>query len=76
VIYLATFGTVIAFWLFYWLLGRMESSLPMMISVVTPLIAVLLGWAILDETLPPLTFIGGLLIMTSIGLTLFKRRTT
>jgi drug/metabolite transporter (DMT)-like permease len=73
VVYLAIFGTVIAFWLFYWLLGRMESSMPMLISVVTPLIAVLLGWAALGETLPPLTLIGGLLIMASIALTVLKR---
>ena len=74
VFYLATFGTIIAFWMFYWLLGRMESTMPMMISVVTPLIAVLLGWMILDETLPPQTFFGGLLIMASIALTVFKRK--
>ncbi|MBC7983669.1 MAG: EamA family transporter [Candidatus Obscuribacterales bacterium] len=73
VIYLTIFGTVIAFWLFYWLLGRVESTMPMMISVVTPLIAVLLGWIVLGETLPPQTFFGGLLIMASIALTVFKR---
>jgi drug/metabolite transporter (DMT)-like permease len=73
VIYLTTFGTVIAFWLFYWLLGRVESTMPMMISVVTPLIAVLLGWVFLSETLPAQTLFGGLLIMTSIALTIFKR---
>jgi drug/metabolite transporter (DMT)-like permease len=74
IFYLTIFGTVIAFWLFYWLLGKVESTMPMMISVVTPLIAVLLGWMILGETLPPQTFFGGLLIMASIAITIFKRK--
>jgi drug/metabolite transporter (DMT)-like permease len=76
ILYLTILGTVIAFWLFYWLLGKMESTMPMMISVVTPLIAVLLGWVILGETLPPQTLLGGLLIMASIALNVFKRRAT
>jgi drug/metabolite transporter (DMT)-like permease len=74
IFYLTIFGTVIAFWLFYWLLGKVESTMPMMISVVTPLIAVLLGWIVLGETLPPQTFFGGLLIMASIAITIFKRK--
>jgi drug/metabolite transporter (DMT)-like permease len=74
IFYLTIFGTVIAFWLFYWLLGKVESTMPMMISVVTPLIAVLLGWMFLGETLPPQTFFGGLLIMASIAITIFKRK--
>jgi drug/metabolite transporter (DMT)-like permease len=51
-----------------------ESTMPMMISVVTPFIAVLLGWVVLGETLPPQTFFGGLLIMASIAITIFKRK--
>jgi drug/metabolite transporter (DMT)-like permease len=74
IFYLTILGTVIAFWLFYWLLSRVESTMPMMISVVTPLIAVLLGWIILGETLPSQTLFGGILIMASIALTIFKGR--
>jgi drug/metabolite transporter (DMT)-like permease len=76
IVYLTVFGTVIAFWLFYWLLSRVESTMPMMISIVTPLIAVLLGWLVLGETLPPQTLLGGALIMASIALTVFKRNAT
>lgn len=45
-----------------------------MISLVTPLIAVLVGNVFLGETLPPQTLIGGLLILSSIGLIVFRRR--
>jgi drug/metabolite transporter (DMT)-like permease len=48
VLYLSVFGTVAAFWLYYWLLSKLESTKAMMISLVTPLIAVIIGgifWA-------------------------------
>ena len=73
VLYLTIAGTIAAFWLYYWLLSRIESTKAMMISLVTPLLAVVLGAVFLDETLPPQTFFGGLLIIASIGLIVLKR---
>ncbi|MBX3294551.1 MAG: EamA family transporter [Acidobacteria bacterium] len=73
VLYLSIAGTIAAFWLYYWLLARIESTKAMMISLVTPLIAVLVGNVFLGETLPPQTLIGGLLILSSIGLIVFRR---
>lgn len=74
VLYLSIAGTIAAFWLYYWLLARIESTKAMMISLVTPLIAVIVGNVFLSETLPPQTLIGGLLILSSIGLIVFRRR--
>lgn len=74
VFYLAIFGTVAAFWLYYWLLSQVESTKAMMISLVTPLIAVIVGWIFLNETLPPQTIFGGALILASIGLIVFKKK--
>ena len=74
VVYLAVFGTIAAFWLYYWLLSRIESTKAMMISLVTPLIAVLIGAIFLGERLPPQTLFGGLLIIASIGLIVIKRQ--
>jgi len=73
VLYLTIFGTIAAFWLYYWLLSRIESTKAMMISLVTPLIAVVIGAIVLGETLPSQTGIGGLLIIASIGLIVFRR---
>jgi drug/metabolite transporter (DMT)-like permease len=75
VLYLTVAGTIAAFWLYYWLLGRIESTRAMMISLVTPLLAVVIGAIFLGETLPPQTGLGGLLIIGSIGLIVFKRKT-
>jgi O-acetylserine/cysteine efflux transporter len=74
VLYLTLVGTIAAFWLYYWLLSKIESTKAMMISLVTPLIAVIIGAIVLGETLPPQTGIGGALIIASIGLIVFRRR--
>jgi len=73
VLYLTIFGTIAAFWLYYWLLSRIESTKAMMISLVTPLIAVVIGRVFLGENLPPQTLLGGVLILASIGLIVFRK---
>jgi drug/metabolite transporter (DMT)-like permease len=74
VLYLTLVGTVAAFWLYYWLLSRIESTKAMTIALVTPLIAVVIGAVTLGEQLPPQTFVGGLMIIGGVGLIVFRRR--
>jgi drug/metabolite transporter (DMT)-like permease len=73
VLYLTTVGTIAAFWLYYWLLKRIESTKAMMISLVTPLLAVLIGALALGETLPTRTGLGGALILSSVGMIALRR---
>ncbi len=74
VLYLSLLGTIAAFWLYYWLLIKIESTKAMMISLVTPLLAVLIGSIAIGETLPPQTGVGGVLIIASIGLIVFRKK--
>ncbi len=74
VLYLTVFGTIVAFWLYYWLLSKIESTKAMMISLVTPLIAVIIGGIFLGERLPVQTFFGGILILASIGLIVLRKK--
>jgi drug/metabolite transporter (DMT)-like permease len=74
VLYLTLAGTIAAFWLYYWLLARIESTKAMMISLVTPLLAVIIGNIFLGETLPQQTLFGGLLILASIALIVFRKK--
>ena len=74
VLYLTVAGTIAAFWLYYWLLSRIESTKAMMISLVTPLIAVVIGAIVLDERLPPQTLFGGVLIIASVALIAIRRK--
>lgn len=74
ILYLTILGTIAAFWLYYWLLNKIESTKAMMISLVTPLIAVVIGAATIGEKMPPQTGLGGLLIIGSIGLIVFRKK--
>ncbi len=74
ILYLTIFGTIAAFWLYYWLLSKIESTKAMTIALVTPLIAVVFGSIFLGEKLPPQTFFGALLILASVGLIVFRKK--
>ena len=74
IFYLGIVGTVVAFCCYYWLLNRIESTNAMMISLVTPLLAVVIGWFAMGETLPPQTGIGGVLIIASVALLVFRKK--
>ncbi|MCC6451738.1 MAG: DMT family transporter [Acidobacteria bacterium] len=74
ILYLGVIGTVLAFYSYYWLLNRIESTNAMMISLVTPLLAVLIGWLVLGETLPKQTGFGGIMIIASVALLVFRKK--
>lgn len=73
IFYLTVLGTIAAFWLYYYLLSKIESTKAMTISLVTPFVAVLVGRVFLGETLPPQTVLGGILILSSISLIAFRK---
>jgi drug/metabolite transporter (DMT)-like permease len=66
VIYLAVAASVVAFWLNYWLLARMDASAMLMMGVAEVPIAVLLGAAFLHERLPGGTFLGGTCVLVAV----------
>lgn len=72
VVYLAIVGSILAFWLYYWVLNRIEATKAMMIAFVTPIIAVIVGWFALGEQLPAQTALGGALVLASVALVLFR----
>jgi len=71
VFYLAIVGSIIAFWLYYWLLAKIDVSKAMMIAFVTPLVAVFVG-SFFGEKLYIQTLFGGILILLSVGLIVMK----
>ena len=64
--YLAVAASVIAFWLNYWLLARMDASAMLMMGVAEVPIAVLLGTVFLKERLPVGTFAGGACVLVAV----------
>lgn len=73
IVYLAVVGSVIAFLLYYWLIQNMDVTKTMLISLVTPVVAVILGMLILDEQLSWRTLVGGAMIIAGIGFIVVRK---
>lgn len=71
VLYLATMGSIVAFWLYYWLLSKIDVTKAMMIAFVTPLVAVFVG-SFFGEKLYLQTILGGMLILFSVFLIVIR----
>ena len=74
--YLAIVGTVVAFLLYYWLMRNMDVTKTMLIALVTPVVAVIVGMVVLKEELSWRTLAGGLMIMAGIALIVVLRAKT
>ncbi|HJX92409.1 MAG TPA: EamA family transporter [Pyrinomonadaceae bacterium] len=72
--YLAIVGSVLAFLLYYWLVHNMDVTKSMLIALVTPVVAVVLGMIVLHEELNWRTFAGGAMIILGIGFIVTQRR--
>jgi drug/metabolite transporter (DMT)-like permease len=72
-IYLTLAGTVLAFAAYAWLLKQVAPSLVATYTFVNPLIALLLGWAVLGEAVSITMAFGALLVIASVGGLLVSR---
>lgn len=66
IIYLGTFGSVVTFAVYYWLLKRLQVVYLSFLTFVTPIVAVVLGALVLGETLEHNTFLGAGLVLAGI----------
>ena len=71
--YLALVGSSVAFLLYYWLVRHVDVTKTMLIALVTPLIAVTLGYLVLDERLTWRTLTGSALILAGVALIVARR---
>lgn len=72
--YLVIVGSVIAFALYYWLLRNMDVTKTMLIALVTPAVAVVLGMIVLGEKLNWRLFAGGACIISGLALIVLRKR--
>ena len=70
--YLTILGSVVAFLLYYWLIRHTSVSWVMMIPLVTPLVAVVIGMVFADEAVGWHTALGGAAIISGVGLAVLK----
>lgn len=73
-VYLALIGTCLSFGLYFWLLRSAPASRLALISYVTPILALGIGWVVGDGTLDLATLLGTGLIVTGIVLVVLRRR--
>lgn len=72
--YLLVFGSVIAFSAYVWLVASAPISLVATYAYVNPVIAVLLGWLILDERVTWPIAVGGLVVVGAVALVIASER--
>jgi drug/metabolite transporter (DMT)-like permease len=75
-LYLALVGSVAAFLLFYWLMNRIAVTNLLTISLITPPLAVALGWFAAGERLSRWAILGALFVLAGIALILVKSSST
>jgi drug/metabolite transporter (DMT)-like permease len=72
--YLVVLGSVVAFSTYVWLIANAPISLVATYAYVNPVIAVLLGWLVLGETITGATFVGGAVVVASVAVVITSER--
>ena len=70
--YLTVVGSVVAFLTYYWLIRHIEVTRVLLIPLITPLVAVGLGYAFLDERVTWGTALGGSAILGGVALAIWN----
>ena len=74
ILYLAVFGSVIAFVVYLSLLKRIDATPMSYIALVTPIVAVFLGVSLGNEALDPVALAGAMVTLGGIYLSTWRRR--
>jgi drug/metabolite transporter (DMT)-like permease len=72
--YLVTFGTVVAFSAYVWVLSKARISLVATYAYVNPVVAVFLGWLVLSEPLTWPVLIGGAVVVGAVAIVVGSER--
>ncbi|MCK5126872.1 MAG: DMT family transporter [candidate division Zixibacteria bacterium] len=73
ILYLSIFGSVVCFGGYYWLLQRMDAIKVSLIAFITPIVALLAGFIVLDERLTTVDFIGAALVLSGVLIVNIKK---
>lgn len=72
-LYLAVFGSALAYTAYSWLLKRVPADRVGTFAYVNPAVATVLGWAVLGETLGPLQVAGMIVVLLGVALVTLRR---
>lgn len=68
IVYLGLVGSVLGFLVYFWLLKRISAVSLSLVTLITPVTALFLGWWLNDERLPAEAWMGVALILAGLGL--------
>jgi drug/metabolite transporter (DMT)-like permease len=69
VLYLGVVGSALAFVGWYWLLTKTTATNGSLVLFVTPVVALILGWLVLQEVVEPVVALRTFLILSGVYLT-------
>jgi drug/metabolite transporter (DMT)-like permease len=72
--YLTVFGSLLAYTAYYWLLGNAPLQLVSTYAYVNPVVAVLLGWLLLDEEVTSAVLLGGAVALLGVVVVVSSER--
>jgi len=72
VLYLGVVGSALAFVGWYWLLTKTTATNSSLVLFVTPIVALALGWLVLQEAVEPVVALGTFLILSGVYLTVMQ----
>jgi drug/metabolite transporter (DMT)-like permease len=73
IFYLSAVGSVVAFSLFFYVMQRLDVTVVSYQTFIIPIVAVILGWSFLGETISARVGLGAALILAGISLATFVR---
>lgn len=73
-LYLVVIGSMVGFSAYVWLLANAPIGLVATYAYVNPVVAVLLGWALLDEPITSAVLVGGLVIVAAVAVVITVER--
>ena len=73
-LYLAVFGSVTAFSIYYRLIKVMDATVVSLTTLIIPIVALTLGWFVLHESVTRLAVVGVVTILTGVGVSLMPAR--
>ena len=73
-VYLAVFGSVIAFTTYFRLIKVMDATVVSLNTLIIPIVALVLGYIFLDETLTPTAIVGIGIVLVGVGVAIAPTR--
>lgn len=67
-VYLAVFSGIVSYGLCFWALQRLPASSVTFLSLLNPVLAALLGWVVLHQTLNGVQLLGAALVLAAVVL--------